>query len=374
MEEFADFLRELQSDTSDSNDNRANGKKNSRKKSKKANDNLTSQFLENQQLSFQLASDVRSLRQQLADEKQSKRLLATNNVNLEAQMQKLEQKQVTLEQALRISENRRIELQSKYEEERKLRTTLQEEKHQWQVALQAQRTAVNDQTCALTQQQAVFRQMQQDHEKLTQYTHALELAFNEVVAENAWQKQLVSEVKEENLKWEVRVEQTERRLQLFSRQWMDTLAPFDSSFASDTHLKIDKDGTIGTEKCMKLLQKLLSRTQLRMEKLERRRRRSQAHVKELLHLVAELEDDLQYYQHASFSVSPSSSTVSSPQRHTTQRETRRRGTDHPYRRSKTHLRSKRDTEEPSESEGHQEDGEEDSVAQSVSSSDEDCVR
>lgn len=115
MEEFADFLRELQSDTSDSNDNRVNGKKS--KKSRKTNDNLTSQFLENQQLSFQLASDVRSLRQQLADEKQSKRLLATNNVNLEAQMQKLEQKQVTLEQALRISENRRMELQSKYEEE-----------------------------------------------------------------------------------------------------------------------------------------------------------------------------------------------------------------------------------------------------------------
>lgn len=104
--------------------------------------------------------------------------------------------------------------------------------------------------------------MQQDHEKLMQYTHALELAFNEVVAENAWQKQLVSEVKEENLKWEVRVEQTERRLQLFSRQWMDTLAPFDSSFASsDTHLKLDKDGAIGTEKCIKMLQKLLSRTQ-----------------------------------------------------------------------------------------------------------------
>ncbi len=109
MEEFADFLRELQSDTSDSNDNRVNGKKS--KKSRKTNDNITSQFLENQQLSFQLASDVRSLRQQLADEKQS------NNVNLEAQMQKLEQKQVTLEQALRISENRRMELQSKYEEE-----------------------------------------------------------------------------------------------------------------------------------------------------------------------------------------------------------------------------------------------------------------
>lgn len=129
MEEFADLLREIEDYNSDSNQDShtkspttTDAKKKHHRSSKKSSSSkveggLSAKLLENQQLSFQLAADVRSLRQQLDSEKQAKRLLATTNVNLEAQLQKIEQKTVALEQALRISENRRFELQAKYDDE-----------------------------------------------------------------------------------------------------------------------------------------------------------------------------------------------------------------------------------------------------------------
>ena len=78
---------------------------------------MSTELLENQQLSFQLASDVRSLRQQLADEKQSKRLLAATNASLESQLSKMEQKHAAMEQALRLSEQKRFELQRQLDAE-----------------------------------------------------------------------------------------------------------------------------------------------------------------------------------------------------------------------------------------------------------------
>lgn len=124
MEEFADLLKEIQVVESGSDDNRPlsplsfmSKKKSPHKKSSQSLNSLTGQLLENQQLSFQLASEVRTLRQQLSDEKQAKRLLTANNVNLEGQIHKLEQKQVSLEQLLRMSDNKRNEMQTKYEEE-----------------------------------------------------------------------------------------------------------------------------------------------------------------------------------------------------------------------------------------------------------------
>jgi superfamily II DNA helicase RecQ len=120
MEEFADLLREIQSGSDDEH-NSGKGKR-SKKHSKKAavspaGDRMSTELLENQQLSFQLASDVRSLRQQLADEKQSKRLLAATNASLESQLSKMEQKHAAMEQALRLSEQKRFELQRQLDAE-----------------------------------------------------------------------------------------------------------------------------------------------------------------------------------------------------------------------------------------------------------------
>lgn len=125
MEEFADLLREIQSDSEEDNrrDDLSSKKTRSSKKSTSSS-GITAQLVENQQLSFQLANEVRSLRQQLADEKQSKRLLAASNANLEAQLQKIEKQQVALDHTLRVSETRRVELQNKLEDEVRIVHTL----------------------------------------------------------------------------------------------------------------------------------------------------------------------------------------------------------------------------------------------------------
>lgn len=78
---------------------------------------IATKLLENQQLGFKLAEENRTLRHLLQDERQAKRLLSVTNANLESQLRKAEQRVHTLEQSLRIAENRRIEIVDKYENE-----------------------------------------------------------------------------------------------------------------------------------------------------------------------------------------------------------------------------------------------------------------
>ena len=96
----------------------------------------------------------------------------------------------------------------------------------------------------------------------------MELALNEVVAENQWQKKLVTEAKEASLVLETRLEQIDRRLQVVTRHWLDMLSPYEDTkklFATTNAMSdlvaIDSMSGLSTEKLLKLIAKLLSRTQ-----------------------------------------------------------------------------------------------------------------
>lgn len=102
-----------------------------------------------------------------------------------------------------------------------------------------------------------------------QYAQALELAFNEVVAEQRWQQRVASDAKAAGLVADARVEQLQRRLQLLVRAWSDVLAPFDGDKISPSAGTADGtanelvagDGADAADRALKQLQQLLGRTQ-----------------------------------------------------------------------------------------------------------------
>lgn len=150
---------------------------------------------------------------------------------------------------------------------------LEEEKTQWVLALQSQRSVASHSHLEIDRQRSHLRQFQHDQDKLLQYSQALELAFNEVVAENQWQKQVIQEAKARDIQWAARVEQTDRRLDLITRAWTEALGAYDPALlapvkpdatTTTTTAILFGDDDIGGHRTDTLLmhcQKLLSRTQ-----------------------------------------------------------------------------------------------------------------
>lgn len=78
---------------------------------------ISADLVENQQLGYRLVAQVRTLKEDLRQEKQSKRLLAVTNATLESQLRKAEQRIASLDQALASSERRRVEVENEREHE-----------------------------------------------------------------------------------------------------------------------------------------------------------------------------------------------------------------------------------------------------------------
>lgn len=79
--------------------------------------NMTAKAIENQQLGFKLANEIRRLREDLNHEKQQRRLLHVTNQSLEEQLYRCEDQNQKLEQALRLTDDQRKKLQRSLEDE-----------------------------------------------------------------------------------------------------------------------------------------------------------------------------------------------------------------------------------------------------------------
>lgn len=92
-----------------------------------------------------------------------------------------------------------------------------------------------------------LQQTKQDHAKLVDYSHALELALNEVVAEQKWLKVQLDDEKQRSLTLETSHNQLDRRLRVLLRAWQDVLGS-----------SKEIDSTADVVRCA---QRLLSQTQ-----------------------------------------------------------------------------------------------------------------
>lgn len=79
--------------------------------------NMTAKAIENQQLGFKLAGEIRRLRESLNYEKQQRRLLLVNHQSLEEQLHRFEGQNQKLEHALRLTDDQRKKLQRSLEDE-----------------------------------------------------------------------------------------------------------------------------------------------------------------------------------------------------------------------------------------------------------------